>query len=168
MDVNRMSPPAGSILQDPVLYSATLRFRKNTVRRPISPRHAIDHPFATLTFELEVVGDGLLVRRKVDVAKLGWQLSVIRRVRDGVADDKPHDLISVEIGIYVGDVCVTLKSDVLIAIRGKVEDYLSALSNGCVELGRVDWVQEQSAVGSYDFHVRSRAGGGLEVQLPGA
>jgi hypothetical protein len=93
-----------------------------------------------LTFKFEVMSDSLLVWRKVDVAKLGWQVSVVGCVRDGVSDDKPHDLISVKVGIYVGDVCVTLECDILIAVRRKVENYLPALSNGCVELGRIDRV----------------------------
>lgn len=165
--MNRMRPSTSSVLQNPVLNGTTLRLSKDAFLRSISPRDSIDRPFAALALEVELVSDGLLIRREVDVAELRWQFAVVACVRYSVADDKSHDLVSVKVGIHIGDVSIAPKGDILAAILREIEDDFPTLSDRCVELSCIDWVQKEAGVGADDFHVRSRACGGLEVQFEG-
>ena len=165
MHVDRVCPSPSSVLQNPVLNGTTFRLRKDAFLRPISPCDSINHPLAALAPEFEFVGDSFLVWREVHLAELSWKLAIVACIRNGVADNKSHNLVGVEVGIHIGNVSIAPQRDVLIPILREIKDDFPALSDRGVELSGVDWIQKQAGVGANHLHVRSFACSSFEVQF---
>ena len=144
VDVNRVRGISTSVSQLPDLVLAQDRSCQDAVL-DVFPTYAVDEPLAVNSREFEALGD-VRLRRRRDVAKVGWYGVVVGAVCHGVADYEAHDAIS------CGEVEVSYHSaliehcDVLALEVGEVDDDLVAFTFGDSEARRVHGVGEKSSI----------------------
>lgn len=122
-------PTTRAVLELPSLDGTTLGLRHHAGLWTVSPGDAVNLPLAVLALELERLIKTLLVRRERNIAELGRQLAVVVITRNGVSNNKAHDLVRVDVRINVGDLCVGSESDVLVLVSAEIEDDFPSLSH---------------------------------------
>lgn len=122
-------PTTRPILELPSLDGTTLGLRHHAGLWTVSPGDAVNLPLAILALELERLIKTLLVRREWYITKLRGQLAVVVITRNGVSNNKAHDLVRVDVRIDVGDLCVRPQSDVLVLVLAEIENDFPSLSH---------------------------------------
>lgn len=148
-----MGPATSTVLENPVLNSASCRFCEDALFRAISPGDTIDLPLAALTLELELVFDSSVGRREWNIAELGGKVIILVIVSNGVSDDELHDFVGVEVVGVVGHLLVAPQCHVAVLVGTEVNNDLPSFSHGNIKLSCVDWVQKEASVGPDNLEV---------------
>ena len=120
-------PTTRAVLELPSLDGTTLGLRHHAGLWTVSPGDAVNLPLAVLALELERLIKTLLVRRERNIAELARQLAVVVITRNGVSNNKAHDLVCVEVSVDISDLSVRLEGDVLVLVLGEVNNDFPAL-----------------------------------------
>ena len=92
-----------------------------------------------------------LVGREGNIAKFGGEFlhAVLIFLRgDSASNDEAHHLISVKVRIDIGNLGILLECDVLVLVIGEVEDNFPTLGHRDVKLGGLNWLGEESCIGT--------------------